>query len=310
MTPVGRFAPSPSGYLHPGNLLCALLAWLSCRSRGGRFLLRIEDLDPMRCPRDQALSAMDDLRWLGLLWDEEPLWQSERTEVYAAYARRLSEMGLTYPCFCSRRERHASFAPNRGDELPVYSGRCRGLSPEEAAALALRRRSALRVRVPAVDVAFTDGVMGPYRQNLARECGDFIIRRSDGLYAYPLAVVADDAESGVTEVVRGADILPATPQQIWLQETLGLPTPRYLHIPLLTDASGRRLSKRDGDVSLKALSRRFSREEILGMLACAAGQIESPRPVTLDALLAGFSWEKVPKSDVRLPIPSGEPDVR
>ena len=163
------------------------------------------------------------------------------------------------------------------------------------------RRPALRLAVPDEAVAFTDALQGPYERNLARQCGDFILRRSDGIYAYQLAVVCDDAASGVTEVVRGRDILPSTPQQIYLCRLLGFPVPAYAHIPLLTDSSGRRLSKRDGDISLSALSRRFSREEIVGMLACAAGLLREPRPVTPEQLLPAFSWEKVPKDEARLP---------
>ena len=297
----GRFAPSPSGYLHPGNLLCALLAWLSCRSRGGRFIVRIEDLDAGRCPKKYALQALTDLDWLGLSSDEDPLWQSQRAAVYGAALEQLSRSGHVYPCFCSRAELHASFAPNLGDEVPVYSGKCRGLTQEEIAAKSALRRPALRLAVPDEAVAFTDALQGPYERNLARQCGDFILRRSDGIYAYQLAVVCDDAASGVTEVVRGRDILPSTPQQIYLCRLLGFPVPAYAHIPLLTDSSGRRLSKRDGDISLSALSRRFSREEIVGMLACAAGLLREPRPVTPEQLLPAFSWEKVPKDEARLP---------
>lgn len=301
MTPTGRFAPSPSGALHPGNLLCALLAWLSCRSAGGRFLLRIEDLDPGRCPRRLALQAMDDLRFLGLVWDEEPLWQSERTDVYRRYAARLQDKGLLYPCFCSRAELHAGFAPNLGDVNPVYSGRCARLTPEVAAQRSLTRRPALRLRVPDERIGFTDGLMGPYEEDLPVQCGDFILRRADGIFAYQLAVVADDAESGVTEVVRGRDILSSTPRQILLQRLLGFETPSYIHIPLLTDSEGRRLAKRDGDISLSALSRRFTRAEILGMLAASCALIEEPRPVELSELLKGFSWDKVTRTDARLP---------
>ena len=301
MSCVGRFAPSPSGYLHPGNLLCALLAWLSCRTQGGRFLVRVEDLDTARCPKNLADACLSDLGWLGLVYDEPPIWQSLRTEAYADQARRLTGMGLVYPCFCTRRDLHAAFAPNRGDVNPVYSGRCRNLTAEEIGALSRLRRPALRLRVPEETVTFSDGHLGEYAEYLPRDCGDFIIRRSDGLFAYQLAVVTDDAESGVTEIVRGADILSSTPRQILLQRLLGFPTPRYFHIPLLTDDAGRRLAKRDADVSLPALSRRYSREEILGMLGYAAGLLEAPRKATLEELLKLFSWDKVPKEDVRLP---------
>lgn len=298
----GRFAPSPSGYLHPGNLLCALLAWLSCRSRGGRFLVRIEDLDPNRCPRSLSLQALEDLRWLGLNWDGEPLWQSERTQVYRDALEKLSGVARVYPCFCTRAELHASFAPNLGDVNPVYSGKCRSLTPAEIKERSMLRRPALRLQVPDETVCFRDALQGDVAENLATACGDFILRRSDGIFAYQLAVVCDDAASGVTEVVRGRDILPSTPMQIHLCRLLGFPQPAYAHIPLLTDSHGRRLSKRDGDISLSALSRRFTRDEIVGMLSCAAGLIPEMRPVSPEDLLPLFSWEKIPKDRVRLPV--------
>lgn len=304
MNCIGRFAPSPSGFLHPGNLLCALLAWLSCRVQDGLFLVRIEDLDIARCPQKLAEACLEDLAWLGLTPDKPPLWQSKRTEAYRKCAERLAEMGLLYPCFCTRRDLHAAFAPNRGDVNPVYSGRCRALSHEEINALSRLRRPALRLRVPDETISFIDGHLGAYAEYLPRDCGDFIIRRSDGLYAYQLAVVTDDAESGVTEVVRGADILSSTPRQILLQRLLGFPTPHYYHIPLLTDDNGRRLAKRDADASLSALSRRFSRPQILGLLGSAAGLLDEPRETSLAELLRLFSWEKVPREDVKLSMNS------
>ena len=298
---VGRFAPTPSGRLHLGNVLCAMLAYLSARHEGGRFLLRIEDLDVPRCPRHLARQAIDDLRWLGFAWDEEPLYQSERTAVYEQALKRLEEQGLIYPCFCTRAQLHASFAPNLGDTQVVYGGACAKLTPEEIAQRSKLRAPALRLRVPREDIAFTDGLCGPQRENLALDCGDFVLRRSDGLFGYQLAVVVDDALSGVNQVVRGRDILSATPRQICLQRLLGYPEPAYIHIPLLMDSEGRRLAKRDRDLDLTALARRFSPEEIIGMLACAAGLMEEPRPITLKGLIPLFSWAKVRRGDLRLP---------
>lgn len=297
----GRFAPTPSGRLHLGNLLCALLAYLSARRAGGRFLLRIEDLDAPRCPRSLAKAAMEDLAFLGIRWDEPPLYQSERAQIYQRYAEALTQMGLTYPCFCSRAQLHAAFAPNRGDALPVYAGACAHLTPEEIALRARVRRPALRLRVSDETLTVQDGCQGAYSANLASDCGDFIIRRSDGLCAYHLAVVVDDALSGVTQVVRGRDILPSTPQQIYLQRLLRFPTPEYAHIPLLEDPEGRRLAKRDGDLDLSSLSRRFSRDAILGMLAFSVGLLEENRPCDMDALIAGFDWARVRREDARLP---------
>ncbi|MBQ7844553.1 MAG: tRNA glutamyl-Q(34) synthetase GluQRS [Clostridia bacterium] len=297
----GRFAPTPSGRLHLGNLLCALLAYLSVRCQGGKFLLRIEDLDVPRCPRRLSLQCIEDLAWLGFTWDEEPLWQSQRSDIYQHYLDELQKQGLIYPCFCTRAQLMASQAPNLGDTQVVYNRACAHLSNDDVARLSRTRSPALRLRVPDAEVTFTDGLFGPQRENLARDCGDFILRRSDGLFGYQLAVVVDDALSGVNQVVRGRDILSATPRQLYLLEKLGFPAPEYVHIPLLMDHDGRRLAKRDKDLDLSALSRRFTPEDILGMLAYSAGIIEENRPMTLEQLIPLFSWEKVKRSDIRLP---------
>lgn len=300
---VGRFAPTPSGRLHLGNLLCCLLAYLSCRSLGGRFLLRIEDLDAPRCPRHLADQCMEDLRFLGFDWDEPPLFQSERTAVYQQAFDRLSAMGLLYPCFCTRAQLHAAQAPNLGDREPVYNRACAALTPQEIAERAKTRRPAMRLRMPDRTVSFADGHFGPVCENLARDCGDVILRRSDGLFAYQLAVVVDDALSGVTQVVRGRDILTSTPRQIYLQELLGYGTPAYCHIPLLMDSQGRRLAKRDKDLDLTALARRMTPQEILGMLAFSAGVIPENRPAGLAELTKAFDWKNVKKDDIRLAYP-------
>ena len=299
--PTGRFAPTPSGRLHLGNILCAMLAYLSVRSKGGRFLLRIEDVDVPRCPRRLAQQAIDDLRWLGFIWDEAPLYQSDRSEIYREALDRLTAAGHIYPCFCTRAQLMSLAAPNLGDTQVVYSRACAALTPEEAAERAKTRAPAMRLRVPDEDVSFCDGLYGPQTENLERDCGDFILRRSDGLYGYQLAVVVDDALTGVTEVVRGRDILSATPRQLYLQRLLGYPQPEYVHIPLLVDAEGRRLAKRDRDLDLSALSQRFTPEDILGMLAFSAGLIPENRPMTLEALLPLFDWASVKRSDLRLP---------
>ena len=246
--PVGRFAPTPSGRLHLGNLMCAMLAWLSVRARGGRFVLRIEDLDAARCPfmGENTRYLLDDLAWLGIDWDGEVLWQSQRTEVYEAYFKRFEEMGLIYPCYCSRAELHATTAPHLSDGAPLYDRRCllrakRGEVPPAG------RRPAYRLLVPDKEMEFVDGLQGAYMENLERDCSDFVVRRSDGVFAYQLAVVVDDALSGVNEVVRGCDLITSTPRQMYIQELCDFSHPAYYHIPLLTDAEGRRLSKRDGD---------------------------------------------------------------
>lgn len=300
---IGRYAPSPSGRMHLGNLCCCLLAWLSAKSRGGRVLLRIEDLDAARCPRAYADQIAEDLAWLGLSADgpDRTVYQSERSGLYQKYYDILAEKGLVYPCFCSRSQLHAASAPHRADGQVVYAGTCRGLTAAQIEAKSRLRAPAWRVRVPDEVIGFTDGHMGYYEENLARDCGDFYLRRADGVFAYQLAVVVDDALMGVTEVVRGADLLSSTPRQLWLYRELGLTPPRFTHMPLLLAPDGRRLSKRDGDQSLENLRQRFPPEEIIGRLAYACGLQAAPDPRRAEELLDGFSWQKVPQNDILLP---------
>ena len=307
--PTGRFAPSPSGRLHLGNLACSLLAWLSAKSQGGRIVLRIEDLDAERCPRIYADLLEQDLDWLGLAWDEGgstggpngPYYQSECAEIYTASYKKLEERGLVYPCFCSRAQLHAASAPHRSDGQVIYAGTCRGLTPAEIAERSKTRAPAWRVQVPDEVIAFEDGHMGHYEENLARDCGDFFLRRADGVFAYQLAVVVDDALMGVDEVVRGSDLLSSTPRQLWLYRELGLTPPKFYHLPLLLASDGRRLSKRDGDQSLENLRAKYTPEEIIGKLAFACGLQASPAPTTPQALARTFDWSQVPKSDIVLP---------
>ena len=298
----GRFAPTPSGRLHLGNILCCMLAWLSVRSRGGRFLLRIEDVDIPRCPASASKRCIEDLEWLGFDWDEPVLYQSERGPVYEKYLNMLRDKGLIYPCFCTRAQLHATQAPNLGDTQYIYPGTCASLTEAEVQEKMLLRAPAMRVRVPDEIISFTDGLSGTQEECIARDCGDFVIRRSDGLWGYQLAVVVDDALCGVTEVVRGRDILSATPRQLFLQRSLGFEQPAYYHIPLLTDSEGRRLAKRDRDLDLTALSKRFTPQEIIGMLAYSAGLLEECRPAELTELAASFTWDKIKKTDLRLPV--------
>ena len=222
-TPVrGRFAPSPSGRMHLGNLCCALLAWLSVRSQNGEMLLRIEDLDPDRCTREKAELLMDDLTWLGLTWDEgpgherthAPYYQSARRELYESALSELRAKNDVYPCFCTRAELHAASAPHAGDGTFRYPGLCRNLTPAEAEEKSRTRRPSLRFRAPEDTVTFEDLYCGPQNINVQSTFGDFIVRRSDGVHAYQLAVTVDDALMGVTEVVRGRDLLPSTGCQI------------------------------------------------------------------------------------------------
>ncbi len=291
---IGRFAPSPSGRMHLGNVFSALMAWCSVRKQGGTMLLRIEDLDPDRCRREYAGQLKKDLLWLGLNWDVESTPQSERSEVYEDYFEKLGE--LVYPCYCTRNELHDASAPHATDGQPIYAGTCRNLTDAERAAKT--RTPAWRVRVPEKTVRFTDGVFGEVSENLAKDCGDFILRRSDGVYAYQLAVVVDDGEAGVTEIVRGCDLLSSTPRQLWLQEQFGFQAPQYYHVPLLIAPDGRRLSKRDRDLDLGALQNRFSAEYLIGKLAFAAGLTETDAAVSAKELSAVFDWKYIRKEPI------------
>ncbi|MGN0039071.1 MAG: tRNA glutamyl-Q(34) synthetase GluQRS [Coriobacteriales bacterium] len=296
----GRFAPSPSGRMHFGNIFSACLAWLSARSAGGEFLLRLEDIDP-RCqdPRNAEL-IMDDLRWLGIDWDADPLRQSARTELYRQALDEVGRRARLYPCFCSRADLHAASAPHASDGTPIYQGTCRTLSPQEAQQRRALKEPAWRVEVPAEQVAFTDRHMGPYSQRLDTECGDFVLLRSDGAFAYQLVVVVDDASSGVTEVVRGGDLIGSTPRQLWLYSLLGQPAPSYAHHPVLLAPDGKRLSKREKSLDMGALRASHSPQQLVGQVAFLAGLADTPQPVDLRELIPSFSWEKVPQGDIVL----------
>ena len=260
------------------------------------MLLRIEDLDPDRCRPEYADTLRRDLEWLGLDWDIEQTQQSLRAAEYARQFARLDAAGLVYPCYCTRGELHAASAPHASDGNVVYAGTCRRLTPEGRAAKT--RTPAWRLIVPEETVSFVDGLQGAYAQNLARECGDFIIRRSDGVYAYQLAVVTDDAAGGVTQIVRGCDLLSSTPRQIYLQQLLGFSTPEYYHVPLLTAPDGRRLSKRERDLDMGALRERYAPEALVGRLAHLAGLLDAPQSVSACELAADFSWRRVKRENI------------
>lgn len=285
---VGRFAPSPTGRMHAGNIFAALMAWLIAKSQGGRIVLRIEDLDRQRSRREYIDGVQADFELLGLTWDDGPYFQQGREEAYRAAYQALKDRGLVYPCFCSRADLHAASAPHRGEKL-VYPGTCRSLTPEERARRAAKKDPAMRIVVPHRAYSLVDQIQGPYRQMLDEECGDFLIRRSDGAFAYQLAVVVDDAEQGVTSVVRGMDLLCSTPQQLYLQDLLGLPHPVYAHVPLLVAEKDRRLSKRDHDASLEALLARLGTPEgVIGHIAWLTGIRDEDEPATPEQLLDGF----------------------
>ena len=289
--PVGRFAPTPSGRMHLGNVFAALLSYLSVKNRGGDWILRMEDLDTLRTKEEYAELLRDDLRWLGLYWDEETEAQSKRSAVYDRYFELLEEKSLLFPCYCTRSQLHNVNAPHLSDGTYVYAGTCRNLTEAERAAK--KRAPSWRVMVPDREFAFRDLVQGDYRENLSTDCGDFVVRRADGVYVYQLAVTVDDGESGVTEVVRGWDLLSSAPRQMYLQKLFGFDHPEYAHIPMLMAPEGRRLSKRDQDLDMGALRNRLRPEQLIGVLARAAGLTETAEPISAKELATIFNWTKI-----------------
>ena len=288
---VGRFAPTPSGRMHLGNVFAALVAWLSVRSRGGEMVLRMEDLDTQRTSGEFAEILRQDLAWLGLDYDRETPPQSRRGPVYDRYFEKLRDLGLIYPCYCTRSQLHSVNAPHLSDGTYVYTGTCRDLTQEQRAAF--DRKPAWRVMVPDQVWEVNDLVQGRFQMNLATDCGDMVVRRADGVYVYQLAVTVDDGEAGVTEVVRGMDLLSSAPRQMYLQELFGFPQPVYGHVPMLLAPDGRRLSKRDRDLDLGELRKRVAPEKLIGTLAFAAGLIDRSEPVSARELAGEFSWNRL-----------------
>ena len=297
VTPVGRFAPTPSGRMHLGNVFAALIAWLSVRSRGGEMVLRMEDLDTLRTSGEFARILREDLKWLGLDYDRETPPQSQRSAVYDTYFDRLREMGLLYPCYCTRSQLHGVNAPHLSDGTYVYPGTCRNLETPPPG-----RKPAWRVMVPDREWTLQDRVQGYYRLNLATECGDMVVRRADGVYVYQLAVTVDDGEAGVTEVVRGMDLLSSAPRQMYLQELFGFPHPEYGHVPMLLAPDGRRLSKRDRDLDLGELRKHITPEQLIGTLAFSAGLIDRKVPISAPELAKEFAWERLTGENIYLDL--------
>lgn len=287
--PRGRYAPSPTGDLHLGNARTALLAWLQIRLRQGTFIMRMEDLDGPRVVPGSSTRVLDDLEWLGLDWDEgvrsggvfSPYEQSRREQLYAAALDMLEEQGRVFPCTCSRRDiTMAASAPH--GRMAVYPGTCRRASRPGPGG----DTYAWRYRVPAEQLAFVDKVCGAFAQHLEREVGDFVLKRKDGLYAYQLAVVVDDLLMGVTDVVRGMDLIDSTPRQILLFRALGAGVPDYWHVPLMRDAHGRRMSKRSGSRTIAGFrAEGGSSSQLVGLLARSAGLIDSEMRITPSELL-------------------------
>ena len=327
----GRFAPSPTGRMHLGNVFAAIVSWLSAKAQGGYWLLRIEDLDPQRSHAEYAEMLMDDLLWLGLEWDEGPrvggpngpYWQSQRGDFYEQALQELCQRGLVYPCTCTRADIMATQAPHESDGRVVYKGTCRPADSicwdsllagtyhqterNQGTAMSILnppQSAALRLMVPPqplAEVYCVDRHYGEVSENLASHCGDFIVRRRDGAWAYQLAVVVDDAYMGVTEVVRGRDLLLSAPQQMYVARLLGFSPPAFAHIPLLVNAQGQRLSKRDLSLDMGTLRARYSPEQLLGKLALLTGMAADDTPLTARELLQGFSWKRIPHEDIVCP---------
>ena len=295
VTPVGRFAPTPSGRMHLGNVFAALIAWLSVRSRNGQMVLRMEDLDTQRTSNEFAEVLRQDLAWLGLDYDWEQPPQSQRSAVYDRYFEQLREEGLLYPCYCTRSQLHGVNAPHLSDGTYVYPGTCRNLENPPAG-----RIPSWRVMVPDKIWTVEDRVQGHYELNLATECGDMVVRRADGVYVYQLAVTVDDGEAGVTEVVRGMDLLSSAPRQMYLQEKFGFPHPDYGHVPMLLAPDGRRLSKRDRDLDLGELRKHIRPEKLIGTLAYSAGLLDRLDEISARELAAEFSWNRLSGDNIYL----------
>ena len=298
MEVVGRFAPTPSGRMHLGNVFAALVAWLSVRSRNGEMVLRMEDLDTQRTSGEYAEVLRQDLSLLGLDYDRETPPQSQRSGVYDVYFEKLREMGLLYPCYCTRSQLHGVNAPHLSDGTYVYPGTCRDLT--QAQRDAFGRKPAWRVKVPEKLWELEDKVQGHYGLDLATDCGDMVVRRADGVYVYQLAVTVDDGEAGVTEVVRGMDLLSSAPRQMYLQELFGFPHPEYGHVPMLLAPDGRRLSKRDKDLDLGELRKRVTPEQLIGTLAYAGGLIDQKCAVSARELAKEFTWDRLKGDSIYL----------
>ena len=281
--------------MHLGNVFAALIAWASVRSRDGEMVLRMEDLDTQRTSGEFAQVLRDDLSWLGLDYDRETAPQSQRSDVYDRYFDRLRQRDLLYPCFCTRSQLHSVNAPHLSDGTYVYPGTCRDLTEYPP-----NRKPAWRVKVTDKVWTLEDKVQGHYELNLATECGDMVVRRADGVYVYQLAVTVDDGEAGVTEVVRGMDLLSSAPRQMYLQELFGFPHPEYGHVPMLLAPDGRRLSKRDKDLDLGELRKHIRPEQLIGTLAFSAGLIDKKTRISAAELAEEFSWDNLKGDSIYL----------
>jgi glutamyl-tRNA synthetase len=293
---VGRLAPSPTGAQHIGNARTFLIAWLSARSKSGRILLRMEDIDSPRIKPGAAGQACEDLRWLGLDWDDGPVVQTDRLLHYEQALHRLQEKELVYPCTCSRTDvAEAASAPHQEHEGPAYPGTCSHRSATDATQIN-GRPYAWRFRVASNSPQFHDGFRGPTRLDLRQAGGDFVVWKSAGTPAYQLAAVVDDAAFGITEVVRGDDLVSSTPRQLLLYKALQLRPPVFIHVPLVVGPDGRRLAKRHGDTRLATLrAAGIGPESLLGLLAWSCGWLPHIEAISAQELVPFFRLETIPR---------------
>jgi glutamyl-tRNA synthetase len=303
----GRFAPSPTGYIHLGNVWTALLCWLQVRQAGGTFVLRIEDIDEQRAKKEFEDALVNDLQWLGLSWDEgpdtggpcAPYVQQRRYTLYDQAIATLRQQGLLYPCYCSRARLQAVGAPHAGEQA-VYDGHCYTLTEKQRQAE--QKTPSWRVHVPCETITFTDEVYGLQQEDLRRECGDFVVRRADGMYAYQLAVSVDDGMMDITHVVRGRDLLSSTARQIWLLKLLGFTPPTYMHTPMLVDIAGHRLSKRQRGITIRQLRNQgASAAAILSYLAWCGHLVSQERLYTLAELCHSCVLTRLCTEDIIIP---------
>lgn len=290
--------------MHLGNVWTAFLCWLQVRQLGGTLILRIEDIDEQRAKKEFSAALMTDMTWLGLTWDEgpdiggpaAPYIQQERYDRYDKALSALRQKGLLYPCYCSRARLQAIGAPHEGERI-IYDGHCFGLSEQER--LQIKKTPSWRVHVPDEHIAFCDGLYGMHEEYLPETCGDFVVRRADGLYAYQLAVSADDGVMGITHVLRGRDLLSSTAQQIWLIRLLGYEAPQYTHVPMLIDCSGHRLSKRQHGITVRQLRESgVDRDSMLSYLAYKGGLVRELKRYRLEELIHYGSLSTLRKTDI------------